>query len=142
MAINIQTVGLTAAATPNELRVLAVIKERLCNSFCINAEMLPQATVDYQVGTARLVGNTIYIPVKAIVSVISKGCGCKANSYLFNENFVVAFADATALPEAVNLTVQGHDVTPAFVNCTRANGLTINDSLLITIVPATAAAGA
>ena len=142
MAINIAPAGLTAAPVANELRVTATIKERLCNAYCINAEMLPQATVTYQVGTARINGTALFIPVKAIVSIVTPGCGCTAKSYLFNENFVVSFSDVTALPTAVTLTVQGRDIQPAFVNCTRANGVAINDSLLITITPAAPAAGA
>lgn len=140
MAINIAPAGLTAAPVANELRVTATIKERLCNSYCINASMLPQTTVTYQVGTARLNGTALFIPIKAIVSIVTASCNCTAKSYLFNENFVVSFSDVTALPTAVNLTVQGTDVQPAFVNCTRANGVSVNDSLLITITPAAAAA--
>lgn len=140
MAINISPAGLTAAAVPNELRVTAIIKERLCNAYCINAEMLPQATVTYTTGTPRLRGTALFIPIKAVVSIVTRGCGCQAKTYLFNEQTEVSFSDATALPTSVTLTVQGSDVQPAFVNCTRANGVQIADSLLITIVPAAAPA--
>lgn len=140
MAITISPVGLTAAAVPNELHVLAVIKERLCRSFCVNSEILPQAFVEYTAGTPRLQGTTLFIPVNARVTVVAKGGGCKADPYLFNETFLIAFANVTALPTAVNITTDGHEVRPAFLcGCTQANGVSINDALTITITPATAA---
>ncbi len=141
MAINLAPAGLTAAAVPNELRVTAIIKERLCNAYCINAEMLPQATVTYTTETPRLRGTALFIPITATVSIVTRGCGCQAKTYLFTEKTEASFSDATALPASVALTVQGSYVQPAFVNCNRANGVQIADSLLITITP-TAGAGA
>lgn len=142
MALNIAPAGLTAAAVPNELRVTAIIKERLCGSYCINADMLPQATVTYTVGTPRLRGTALFIPISAVVSIVTRGCGCQAKTYLFNEQTEVSFSDVTVAPTALpTLVVAGSDVRPAFVNCNRANGVQIADSLIITITPA-AAAGA
>lgn len=142
MALNIAPAGLTAAAVPNELRVTAIIKERLCNSFCINADMLPQATTTYTVGTPRLRGTALFVPITATVSITTRGCGCLAKTYLFHEQTEVSFSDVTVAPTALpTLTVQGSDVIPVFVNCNRANGVQIADSLVITL-PAAAAAGA
>lgn len=144
MAINIQPVGLSVAPTPNELHILAVIKERFCNSFCINADLLPQAFTSYKVGTARLTGTTVFIPIDVTVTIVIPNCGCNnAQPKLYHEKFVVAFANQTGLPTAINLTQNGTDVQPAFFNqcnCNRANGLAINDELLITITPAAAGA--
>ena len=142
MAINISPAGLTAAATSNELRVTAIIKERLCSSFCINADMLPQVTTTYTVGTPRLRGTALFVPISAVVSVVTRGCNCQAKTYLFHEQTEVSFSDVTTAPTAIpTLTVQGSDVQPAFLNCNRANGVQIADSLVITL-PAAAAAGA
>lgn len=143
MAISIAPAGLTAAPVANELRVTSIIKERLCSSFCINADMLPQATTTYTVGTPRLRGTALFVPISVVVSVITRSCGCQAKPYLFNEQTEVSFSDVTAAPTALpTLTVQGSDVIPAFVNCNRANGVQIADSLVITITPAAAVAGA
>lgn len=136
MCINIQPVGLSVAPVANELHVLAVIKERLCKEYCINSDFQPQATVTYTTGTPRLVGTVVYIPVKAVVSIVVRGCGCNAETKLYNEQFVITFAGQTGVPTAVTLTVEGHDVQPAFLNCNCAHGVAINDSLLITITPA------
>lgn len=140
MAINIAPAGLTAAAVPNELRVTAIIKERLCGSYCINADMLPQATVTYTVGTPRLRGTALFVPITATVSIVARGCGCQAKTYLFTEQTEVSFSDVTVAPTALpTLVVAGEDVIPAFVNCNRANGVQIADSLIITIPAAPAA---
>lgn len=146
MAICLSPVGLSAAPVANELHVLATIKERFCNSFCINADLLPQAFTSYKVGTARLQGTTVFIPVDVTVTVVIPSCNCNCNNAqpkLYHEKFVVAFANQTGLPTAINLTQNGTDVQPAFFNqcnCNRANGLAINDELLITITPAAAPA--
>ena len=140
MAISISPAGLTAAAVPNELRVTAIIKERLCSSFCINADMLPQATTTYTVGTPRLRGTALFIPITATVSIITRGCGCVAKTYLFTEQTEVSFSDVTVAPTALpTLVVAGSDVIPAFVNCNKANGVQIADSLIITLPAAPAA---
>lgn len=140
MAINIAPAGLTAAPVANELRVTSIIKERLCGSYCINADMLPQTTVTYTVGTPRLRGTALFIPINAVVSIVTRGCGCTAKTYLFNEQTEVSFSDVTVAPTGLpTLVVAGSDVIPAFVNCNRANGVQIADSLIITIPAAPAA---
>lgn len=142
MAITISPAGLTAAPAANTLSVLAVINERLCKSYCVDSTLQPQVAVTYTQGTARIVGTTLFVPLTAVVTVVTQGNCCEANTRLYTERFVVAFQDVTALPTAITIDNLGRDVQPSNVSCGRARGIEINDSLRITITPAAAAAGA
>lgn len=89
-------------------------------------------------GTPRLVETTVFIPVKAVITVVTQNsqCGCNAHTQLFTENFVVAFQGQTALPTAVTLTNVGRDQFGSNINCGCAFSYTINDSLTLAITPA------
>lgn len=143
MGVYLSPVGSATAPAANELRVLAVYKEKLCNKYCVNATMQPQVTVNYVTGTPRLVDTTVFVPITATMSIVtSNGC-CNANTTLRTETYLVAFQGYTALPTSVTVENLGRDIQPANVNCSGwTNSITINDSLLITIVPAAAPATA
>ena len=135
--ITISPVGLSAAATANQLAFLAVITERFCNyTYCTDSTTQPQVVVQYTAGTARLEGTTLFVPIKATVQVELPGCCNNAITKLYNENIVVAFQGITALPSAITIANLGQDVQPAYVNCGRSHGITIYDSLTVTITPA------
>lgn len=143
MSVYLSPVGLAAAPVANQLAILATYKERLCNSFCVDADLQPQVTVTYTTGTARFVGTTVFIPIKAVISVVTRSGCCNAHTHLFTEKYIVAFRGQTGLPRAVTLSpTPDRDVQPSCVQCGRANGITINDSFTITITPAAAAAAA
>lgn len=142
MAITLQPVGFTAAPVANTVSFLATITERLCNAYCVDSTLQPQVTVNYTLGTARLVETTLFIPVTAVITVVTQRNCCQANTRLFTERFVAAIQDVTALPTAVAIDNLGRDTQPSNVNCGVARGITINDSIRITITPAAAAAGA
>lgn len=139
MSVYISPVGLAAAPTANQLAILATYKERLCRSYCIDSSLQPQVSATYTNGTPRFVGETVFVPIRVVITVVTQH-GCQAQTHLYTENYVVAFRGQTGLPTAVTISVPNRDVQPSCVQCGRANGLTINDSLLITITPATAAA--
>ena len=135
--ITISPVGLSAAATANQLALLAVIQERFCNySYCTDSSNQPQAVVQFTAGTARLEGTTLFVPIKATVQIELPGCCNNAITKLYTENFVVAFQGVTALPTAITIATLGQDVQPANVNCGVARGITIYESLTVTITPA------
>lgn len=140
MAIIISPVGLSAAPVANELSFMATYKEKLCRPFCINSTIQPQVSVVYTTGTPRLVDSTVFIPVKAVITIITQNspCGCNAHTQLFTENFVVAFQGQTSLPTAVTLTQEGRDQFGSNINCGCAYTYTINDSLKLTITAAAA----
>lgn len=143
MAVTISPVGLATAPVANELAFMATYKERLCRPFCIDSTIQPQVSVVYTTGTPRLVDTTVFVPVKAVITIVTQvnRCGCNAHTQLFTENFVVAFQGQTALPTAVTLTNVGRDQFGSNVNCGCAHTYTINDSLTLAITPpATAAA--
>lgn len=137
MAVTISPVGLAAAPVANELALMATYKEKLCRPFCVDSTIQPQVSVAYTVGTSRLVETTVFVPVKAVITVVTQNsqCGCNAHTQLFTENFVVAFQGQAALPTAVTLTNVGRDQYGSNINCGCAFSYTINDSLTITITP-------
>lgn len=141
MSVYISPVGLAAAPVANQLAFLAVYKERLCRSYCIDSSLQPQVSVVYSNGTPRFVGETVYVPIKAVITVVTQCCNnCNAQTHLFTENYVIAFRGQTGLPTAVTIGTPDRDVQPSCVQCGRAHGITINDSLTVTITPAAAPA--
>ena len=107
--VTLSPVGLAAAPVANQLAVLATFKERLCRPFCIDSSLQPQVTVNYTAGTPVLNGTTVFVPVTAVVTVVTPGCGCRAATQLFTEHFVVAFQGQTAVPTSVTITSVADD---------------------------------
>lgn len=143
MSVFISPVGLAAAPTANQLAFLATYKERLCKSYCIDSSLQPQVSVVYSNGTPRFVGETVFIPIKAVITVVTQCCSsCNAQTHLYTENYVVAFRGQAGVPTAVAISVPDRDVQPSCVQCGKANGITIYDSLTVTITPAAAPAAA
>lgn len=146
MAIYLSPVGANVAPAANQLRLLAVMKERFCNNeaYCVDSSAQPQTTVTYKIGTPRLVGTTIFFTVTANIAVIIPTCRCSAIPKAFTETFVVAFQGYSGLPTVgPTITNLGRDVQPLDVKCGCAHGVTVNDSLLITLTaPAAPAASA
>lgn len=138
MAVTISPVGLAAAPVANELSFMATYKEKLCHPFCIDSTIQPQVSVVYTTGTPRLVDTTVFIPIKAVITVVTQNnrCGCNAHTQLFTESFVVAFQGQTSVPTTVTLTQVGRDQFGSNINCGCAFSYTINDSLTLSIAPA------
>lgn len=142
MAVYLSPVGANVAPVANQLRLLAVFKEKLCKAYCVDSTVQPQTTLTYKNGTPRLVGTTIFIPITATISVVvPTGC-CNASTQIFTETFVVAFQGYSGLPTSVTVTNLGRDIQPSCVRCGCAHGVTVNDSLQITIAATPAAAPA
>lgn len=142
MAVTISPVGLSAAPVANTLGFLATYKEKLCHPFCIDSTIQPQVSVVYTTGTPKLIDTTVFIPVKAVITIVTQNsrCSCKAHTQLYTENYMVAFQGQTSLPRSVTLTSKGRDTFGSNVDCGYVYAYTINDSLTLTIVPATTAA--
>ena len=137
MAVTISPVGLAAAPVANTAAFMATYKERLCRPFCIDSTIQPQVSVVYTTGTPRLTDTTVFIPVQAVITIVStqNKCGCNASTRLITESFVIAFQGQTALPTAVTLTNVGRDQYGSDVSCGCAHTYTINDSLTLAITP-------
>lgn len=134
MAVYLSPVGASVAPAANQLRVLAVFKEKLCRAYCVDSTVQPQTTLAYKVGTTRIVGTTLYIPITATITVVTPNGCCNANTQIFTETFVVAFQGYSGPPtEGPTVTNLGRDVQPSCVKCGCAHGVTVNDSLLITL---------
>ncbi len=139
MVVSISPIGLAAAPVANTLAIMATYKERLCRPFCIDSTIQPQVSVVYTTGTPRLVDTTVFVPIKAVITIVTQNnsCRCNAHTQLFTENFVVAFQGQTALPTSVTLNNLGRDEFGSDVKCGCAHSYTINDSLTVVITPAT-----
>lgn len=128
--ITISPVGLAATAlTANQLSLLVGIKEKLCRSYCMGS-FNPLVSVSYSYNTPTLSGNTVFIPVTAIITVISPGKCCN-NTQIFAESFTVAFQDQTELPATITIASEGH-TEDIGGNC-RSNQLTYQDSITISL---------
>lgn len=135
MAVTISPVGLAAAPVANVANIMATYKEKLCRPYCTDSTIQPQVSVVYTTGTARLNDSTVFVPVRATITIVTQDnkCGCNAHTQLFTENFVVAFQGRTALPTSITLANVGRDVYGSNVFCGRAYSYTINDSITITL---------
>ena len=134
--VRLSPVGLAAASVANQVSLLATYKEKLCCPFCIDSSVQPLATLDYTTGTPVLNGTTVFVPVTARITVVT-GSGCKAKTQLFTEQFYVAFQGQTGLPTSVTVNSVGKIQGGSCVKCGCAYAYSINDSLTVTIVPAT-----
>lgn len=137
--VTLSPVGLGNAPVPNRLSTLVTFKERLCVPFCTDSTIQPQVTVNYTAGTPVFQQNTVFVPIKAVITVVTqkRACGCNAHTQLFTENFVAAFQFESAVPTAVTVNSIGRVINGSNVRCGCAHSLTINDSLVITITPPT-----
>lgn len=132
--LRLSPVGLAAAPVANQLSVLATFREKLCHPFCIDSSVQPLATLEYTTGTPVLNGTTVFVPVTARLSIVT-GCGCKAKTQLFTEQFNVAFQGQTAVPTAVTIASVGRIQGGTCVRCGCAYAYSVNDSLTMTITP-------
>lgn len=137
MAVSVSPVGLTAAPVANTAAIMVTYKEKLCRPFCVDSTIQPQVSVVYTTGTPRLNGTTVFIPVRAVITVVTQnnscGCGCSAHTQLFTEDFVVAFQGRTSVPATVTLTNLGRNQFGSDVKCGCAYSYTINDSITIAV---------
>ena len=140
MAVTISPVGLAAAPVANTLSFMATYKEKLCRPFCVDSTIQPQVSVVYTTGTPRLVDTTVFVPIKAVITIVTQNskCGCNAHTQLFTEDFIIAFQGQTAVPTTVTLTQLGRDQLGSNVSCGCAHTYTINDSLSLSIAQAAA----
>ena len=140
MAVTISPVGLAAAPVANTLSFMATYKEKMCRPFCVDSTIQPQVSVVYTTGTPRLVDTTVFVPIKAVITIVTQNskCGCNAHTQLFTEDFIIAFQGQTAVPTTVTLTQLGRDQFGSNVSCGCAHTYIINDSLSLSITQAAA----
>lgn len=131
--ITISPVGLAAAAVANQVSLLATYKEKLCNSGCSQSAVKPQYSVSYTHGTPVLNESTVFVPVTAIITIVTSDCcGC-GKTKIFNEKFTAAFQGQTAVPTSVTITSEGRQTNDVENRCCGSGTYTINDSLTILI---------
>ena len=132
--VEISPVGLaTTALVANQVSLLAVFKEKLCRPFCVNSTVQPQVSVVFTNDAPKLNGSTVFVPITAVITVVTPGIGCKATTQLFTEKFMVAFQGQTAVPTSVTIAVVGTHKYGSKVVCGKAHSYTINSSITVTI---------
>lgn len=138
--VYISPVGLATAPAANSVSFLATFKEKLCRYICENSTNQPEAFITYKNETPILNGSTVFVPVVATITIVTPGCGCAATTQVITERFMVAFQGQTAVPTAVTITSEGVTQRLFKIVCGKSNCYAINDSLAVTITPATATA--
>lgn len=138
--VYLSPVGLATAPAANSVSLLATFKEKLCRYVCANSTNQPESFVTYKYDTPILNGSTVFVPVVATVTIVTPGCGCAATTQVITERFMVAFQGQTAVPAAVTITSEGITQGLFKVVCGKSNCYAINDSLAVTITPATTTA--
>lgn len=133
----VSPVGLATAPVANTVGLLATYKEKLCRCVCATSSNQPRATVAYRNETPILNGTTVFVPVVATITIMSPNCGCAATTQVVTERFMVAFQGQTALPTSVVITQVGQTQGLIKVVCGKSNCYAVNDSLTVTITPAT-----
>lgn len=131
--IYVSPVGLAAAAVANQLPLLVNYKEKLCRAICVNSTVQPMITIVYTHGTPVLSNSTVFVPITAVITIVTPGCGCKATTQLFTEKFVAAFQGQTAVPTTITITTVGRKQELSNLTCGRAHSVTIDDSITVTI---------
>ena len=131
--IYVSPVGLAAAAVANQLPLLVNYKEKLCRAICVNSTVQPMVTIVYTHGTPVLSNSTVFVPITAVITIVTPGCGCKATTQLFTEKFVTAFQGQTAVPTTITITTVGRKQELSNLTCGRAHSVMINDSITVTI---------
>lgn len=133
--VNLSPVGLaTTALVANQVSLSAQYVEKLCRPFCINSTVQPQVAVTYTTGTPTLNGTTVFVPVTAVITIVTpNNCGCNAATRLYTEQFTAKFQDQTDLPTAVTVTSVGRIQGGSNIVCGKAHSYTIEDSLTIAI---------
>lgn len=132
--VEISPVGLaTTALVANQISLLAVFKEKLCRPFCVGSTVKPQVSVVFTNETPVFTGSTVFVPITAVVTVVTPGVGCRATTQLFTEKFMVAFQGQTAAPTAVTIAEAGMYSYGSKVVCGKAHSYTINSSITVTI---------
>lgn len=136
--LRVSPVGLAAAPVANQLSLLLNFREDLCQPFCIDSSVQPFSQIEYSYGQPLLNGTTVFVPITARVFVISPGnCPCQTDPEVYTEQFYVAFQGQTSLPGRVDITSVGRIQNGSNVECGVAYAYSINDSVTITLVPAT-----
>lgn len=139
MAVKILPAASGEASATN-LSLLAEFSERLCVPSCQASLIEPVVTVSYTNGTPTLVDSTVFVPIKATITIITPKCGCGyrsrgcncMNTQIFVETFDAAFNGQTTLPTTVDIISNGLKITPMTVGC-KCYQYRIEDSINVAI---------
>lgn len=139
--INVTPIAISATSQ----QYAVSITENLCQCYCLNATVQPQADVKFSVASQQVLNGMAYLTIlaKGSITYMPRGnnprCCCRPLTRMFTESFDVIFA--TAETAAPTLTVGETLESAANVKC---NGNVHGYNLLtpVTIAFATAAEAA
>lgn len=128
--ISISPVG--ATAVDDQVSLLLTIREKI-RPFCVGSTIQPQVSIVYVNETPFLRDTTVFVPIQAIVTIVTPGNNGKATTQLFTERFIAAFQGQTAVPSTVTIQSVGRIQGPSDITCCKAATYSINDSITVTI---------
>ena len=141
--ITLSPVGLSSTSlVENQVSLLVTIDEKLAKTYCINSTIQPQITLNYAIGESRLsvtdlenTEGTVFVPIKATVSISIPDNYGNIVTRLYTEHFDVAFQGQIALPKSVDIKSVGRDMFGTNIKCCKVHNYIINDSVTVKIVP-------
>lgn len=134
--INVTPIAISA----NSQQYAVSITENLCQCYCLNATVQPQAEVKYSVASQQVLNGMTYLTIlaKGSITYMPRGsnprCCCRPLTKMFTESFDVIFAGV--ITTAPTLTVGETLESAANVKC---NGNVHGYSLLTPVTIAFAA---
>lgn len=110
------------AITGTSQQYAVSITENLCQCYCLNQEVQPQADLKVSVADQKVVNGMTYVTVlcKGSITYVPRGqgkCCCRPLTKMFTETFDIIFAEA----ETASPTVTVGDVVEAAANV-KCNG--------------------
>lgn len=130
--INVTPIAISA----NSQQYAVSITENLCQCYCLNATVQPQAEVKYSVASQQVLNGMTYLTIlaKGSITYMPRGnnprCCCRPLTRMFTESFDVIFATAeTATNVKCNGNVHGYNlltpVTIAFATAAEAASVAV-----------------
>lgn len=131
--VTISPVGLSGTAlVANQVSLLVNIKEKI-KPYCVGSSITPQVSIVYLHETPFLKDTTVFVPVQAVITIVTAGINGKATTQLFTERFIVAFQEQTAVPSTVTIESVGRTQGGSDIKCCKAYTYSINDSITVEI---------
>lgn len=135
--VTLSPVGLNSInIIANQVSLLVTINEKLAKTYCINSSVQPQITLNYTTGNAKFIGETVFVPITAVLAIAIPDNNGNILTRLYTEKFDVAFQNQTGLPRTVTVTSLGRDAFGSNIKCCKVHNYTVNDSITVEIVPA------
>lgn len=129
MSVRLTPIAISATSQ----QYLASLDENLCQAFCAASAVQPTATVNFTVANQQTTGTQTVVTINAAMTVTYQPLGsCRSVVRQFNEQFSVAFIEASGAVPTIALTPLATVVVASNVKCNnRAYGISAATPLTI-----------